>query len=191
MAIATFMTLYKYFSFPFQFHFCFPMFINGPVMNSLSLSWCWNFATFLTDVYDVDTITGTGSVSVSWRTRSQILQQQLRSVRVEISSVCPTGITTGDTRVFSVLQGEGNSVTARELGNEAWRKASIWIGWPHRSTYLMNVIFFSHTTAVSLVPYRVNVRALICNTTVEVYNGTVVIQGGNLRHNAYINEQFN
>ncbi len=68
------------------------------------------------DVFTVSTATGTNWIRVSWRTNSQTLQQQLRSVKVMLTSQCFSGIVPPESQTFNVMPEEGNSITARGLG---------------------------------------------------------------------------
>ena len=70
----------------------------------------------LIDVYTVSVDPGVESIRVTWRTRSVILQQQLRSVTVNVSSECATGVLPARTQTFHLRSDEGNSVTATGLG---------------------------------------------------------------------------
>lgn len=68
-------------------------------------------------MYLVSINTGANNIVVTWTTDNPILQQQLRSVRVMVTSECPTGIVSPQSQVFSLTADERNSVNARGLGN--------------------------------------------------------------------------
>ena len=60
--------------------------------------------------------TGINNIEVIWRSRSAIVQQEIRSVQVTVTSECPTGIVPSQTQVFTLTPDEGTSVNIRGLG---------------------------------------------------------------------------
>lgn len=60
--------------------------------------------------------TGVNYIEVTWRSRSAIIEQELSSIQVTVTSECPTGVVSPQAQVFTVRPDEGNSVNVRELG---------------------------------------------------------------------------
>lgn len=85
-------------------------------MRILDITLVFNLLTIkFLDVYRVTTSAGADWIRINWRTSSSILQQQLRSVEIVITSQCFTGIVATATQTFSVTPDEGNSFTVTGL----------------------------------------------------------------------------
>lgn len=89
---------------------------NGKNNRCYDAGVCIYIYLLLADIYHVSINAGADWIRVSWRTSSSILQQQLRSVEVMVTSECFTGIMTPQTQTFNVMPHEGNSITVTGLG---------------------------------------------------------------------------
>ena len=139
----------------------------------------------LLDHFSVGIVMGRNYIITNWETTDPILQQEIRSVQVMVSSECPTGIQPTQTQAFNVMASQTNSVNASGLGKQVI--ASKLISNLNNISIIHNY-FLTKLTNFSnqmfsfiidpLVPYRVTVAAVICQRNYQLYNRTTTIQGG-------------
>lgn len=108
----------------------------------------------------VTTETGSNYILISWQISNPVLQKELQSVQVEITS------TTDPTQAqnFNVLANQPHSVNATVLGD--------------RNSISTTMKFTEIFSPDPFVPYHVHVTAVICQNTTEVHNEIITIQTG-------------